>query len=72
MHHIHHSILPQGTNRNFGFNLPWWDRLLDTYRAAPEGGHEGMTLGLLQWRDPAKMTLIGMLMLPFGKPARYP
>jgi sterol desaturase/sphingolipid hydroxylase (fatty acid hydroxylase superfamily) len=73
MHRIHHSILPQETNRNFGFNLPWWDRLLDTYWAAPEGGHEGMTLGLEQFRVPAQLTLTGMLMLPFvGIPGRYP
>lgn len=73
MHRIHHSILPQETNRNFGFNLPWWDRLLDTYWSVPEGGHEGMTLGLEQFRDPAQLTLICMLRLPFvGKPGRYP
>ena len=73
MHRIHHSILPQETNRNFGFNLPWWDRLLGTYWSVPEGGHEGMTLGLEQFRDPAQLTLMDMLMLPFvGNPGRYP
>ena len=28
------------TNSNFGFNLPWWDRLFGTYRAQPAAGHE--------------------------------
>src|SRR5262249_59595195 len=33
MHRVHHSIVRRETNSNFGFNLPWWDRLLGTYRA---------------------------------------
>ena len=28
MHRVHHSIVPAETNSNFGFNLPWWDRLV--------------------------------------------
>jgi sterol desaturase/sphingolipid hydroxylase (fatty acid hydroxylase superfamily) len=28
MHRVHHSIVVGETNSNFGFNLPWWDRLL--------------------------------------------
>ena len=35
MHRVHHSIHPQETNSNFGFNQPWWDRLLGTYQAQP-------------------------------------
>ena len=33
-------------NSNFGFNLPWWDRLFGTYRDQPRRGHEGMTIGI--------------------------
>src|SRR6266853_2540055 len=33
MHRVHHSIEPAETNTSFGFNLPWWDRLLVTYLA---------------------------------------
>ena len=73
MHRVHHSILPRETNTNFGFNLPWWDRLLGTYRPQPEGGHEAMTLGLKQFRDPTRLTLMGILLLPFtGAPGDYP
>lgn len=25
MHRVHHSIRPEETNSNFGFNQPWWD-----------------------------------------------
>ncbi len=73
MHRIHHSILPRETNTNFGFNLPWWDRLLGTYRADPLEGQEGMTLGLEQFRDPVRLRLGGMLALPFaGDVGAYP
>ena len=53
MHRVHHSVLDFETSSNFGFNLPWWDRLMGTYRAQPKLGHEGMTIGLNQFRDPS-------------------
>jgi sterol desaturase/sphingolipid hydroxylase (fatty acid hydroxylase superfamily) len=73
MHRIHHSVLPIETNANFGFNLPWWDRLFGTYRTDPADGQEDMTLGLEQFRNPARLTFTGMLLLPFlGEPGNYP
>jgi sterol desaturase/sphingolipid hydroxylase (fatty acid hydroxylase superfamily) len=72
MHRVHHSVFPSETNSNFGFNLPWWDRVFGTYRAQPSRGHEGMTIGLNQFRDPARLTLPWMLALPFtGKQGSY-
>ena len=38
MHRVHHSIAARETNSNFGFNLPWWDRLFGTYRDQPAAG----------------------------------
>ena len=46
MHRVHHSTIRRETNSNYGFNLPWWDYLLGTYRAQPKLGHEGMRIGL--------------------------
>ena len=72
MHRVHHSVTIRETNSNFGFNFPWWDRLFGTYRAQPAAGHEGMTIGLAQFRDPGKNNLFGMLVLPFtGKTGSY-
>jgi sterol desaturase/sphingolipid hydroxylase (fatty acid hydroxylase superfamily) len=65
MHRVHHSIVPAETNSNYGFNLPWWDRLLGTYRRAPAAGHDGMTIGLAQFRDPREQRLDRMLIQPF-------
>jgi sterol desaturase/sphingolipid hydroxylase (fatty acid hydroxylase superfamily) len=74
MHRVHHSARPRETNSNFGFNLPWWDYLLGTYRAQPAEGHEGMTIGLTQLRDERRADrLHWMLVLPFlGRPGNYP
>jgi sterol desaturase/sphingolipid hydroxylase (fatty acid hydroxylase superfamily) len=73
MHRVHHSIDPRETNRNFGFNLPWWDRLLATYLREPAQGHEAMTIGLEQFRDRTRLNFLGILLLPFvGDPGRYP
>ena len=73
MHRVHHSILRRETNSNFGFNLPWWDRLLGTYRAQPAAGHEGMTIGIEQFREPRELGLDRMLLQPFrGEVGRYP
>jgi sterol desaturase/sphingolipid hydroxylase (fatty acid hydroxylase superfamily) len=65
MHRVHHSAATHETNSNFGFNLPWWDFLLGTYRSEPAEGHERMTLGLMQYRDDRVTRLRWMLILPF-------
>ncbi len=72
MHRVHHSVFPSETNSNFGFNFPWWDRIMGTYRAQPARGHEGMTIGLNQFRDPSRLTLARLLVMPFvGPQGRY-
>ena len=66
MHRVHHSIEDDETNSNFGFNLPWWDRLFGTYRDQPRAGQTGMTIGIRDHGDPREVSrLDGMLLLPF-------
>ena len=66
MHRVHHSVEDDETNSNFGFNLSIWDRLFGTYRDQPRAGHEGMTIGIRDYRDPREVDqLPGMLTLPF-------
>jgi len=65
MHRIHHSVIRQETDSNYGFNLPWWDRIFRTYRAQPEKGHDGMTIGLPIFRDPEEARLDRLLTQPF-------
>jgi len=73
MHRVHHSIEVRETNSNFGFNLPWWDRLFGTYTAQPAAGHEGMTIGIDAFRDARELRLDRMLAQPLrGGGDRYP
>ncbi len=73
MHRVHHSVAPRETNSNFGFNLPWWDRLSGTYCAQPAAGHEKMTIGISQFREPRELRLDRMLLQPFRGDVRlYP
>jgi sterol desaturase/sphingolipid hydroxylase (fatty acid hydroxylase superfamily) len=66
MHRVHHSTEDDETNSNFGFNLPWWDRLFGTYRDQPRAGHVGMAIGIHGHTDPREVDrLDGMLLLPF-------
>jgi len=73
MHRVHHSVEDDETNSNFGFSLPWWDRLFGTYRAQPRAGHEGMTIGIRTFREDKWCSwLPGMLAIPFvGKVHSY-
>ena len=73
MHRVHHSVEDDEANSNFGFNLPWWDRLFGTYRNQPRAGHENMTIGIHTYNTPKQVSwLPGMLALPFiGKISSY-
>ena len=62
MHRIHHSEAGQEMNANFGFNLPWWDRLFGTYRAAAAAP---IVIGMHEHQDIGRQTLSWMLLLPF-------
>lgn len=66
MHRVHHSVEPNETNSNFGFNLSLWDRMMGTYCPQPRLGQQGMDIGLSSLRDPQITNrLTGMLMIPF-------
>lgn len=65
MHRVHHSVIPEETNSNFGFFLSIWDRLCGTMRHAPVKGQLGVEIGLSDYRDPAKLGLFSLLVMPF-------
>jgi sterol desaturase/sphingolipid hydroxylase (fatty acid hydroxylase superfamily) len=73
MHRVHHSIIGTETNSNFGFNLPWWDRLFGTYRAQPAAGHPAMTTGIDVFREREDLRLDRLLVQPLrGSAGAYP
>ncbi len=65
VHRLHHSVVVAETNANLGSFVTWWDRLLGTYRDQPEGGHEGMVIGLNEFRDPKHLKIHWILANPF-------
>jgi sterol desaturase/sphingolipid hydroxylase (fatty acid hydroxylase superfamily) len=67
MHRVHHSVVRRETDSNFGFNMPWWDRLLGTYRPGPAAGYQGMTIGLPEYPERRPHSLWWMLALPFAR-----
>ena len=64
MHRVHHSVHPSETNSNFGFNIPWWDRLLGTYLAQPKDGHQAMTIGINRFRTLRDLRIDQLLIQP--------
>lgn len=66
MHRVHHSVISQETNSNFGFNLPWWDYCFGTYRDRPSLGNREMQIGLPQYQQDRRVTqLPWILLLPW-------
>lgn len=64
MHRVHHSIALGETNTNFGFTVSWWDHLFGTYRAQPDGGHEGMRIGVAGFDETRAVALHRLLLQP--------
>ena len=71
MHRVHHSVIRNETDSNYGFNLPWWDRIFGTYKAQPESGHSGMKIGLLEIAGDRAIKLGGLLVQPFIQVKNY-
>ncbi|OVE76810.1 hypothetical protein BVX98_04660 [bacterium F11] len=65
MHRVHHSLHRSETNSNFGFSVPWWDRLFHTYKAQPQDGHLHMRIGIELFRSPRWLILHRLLIEPF-------
>jgi sterol desaturase/sphingolipid hydroxylase (fatty acid hydroxylase superfamily) len=73
MHRVHHSVVYDESSSNFGFSVPWWDRLFGTYRAAPRHGHDAMTIGVDAFRSQEELRLDRLLIQPFlNTPGQYP
>jgi sterol desaturase/sphingolipid hydroxylase (fatty acid hydroxylase superfamily) len=73
VHRVHHSEQYDESSSNFGFNLPWWDRIFGTYKAQPRMGHAAMTIGVDAFRSEEDSRLDRLLIQPLQNTAgRYP
>jgi len=65
MHRIHHSVIRDETDSNYGNILSIWDKLFKTYRLLPKAGYDDMVIGLNEFRDTASGQLLQLLKTPF-------
>jgi sterol desaturase/sphingolipid hydroxylase (fatty acid hydroxylase superfamily) len=73
MHRLHHSVRYEESSSNFGFNLPWWDRLFGTYREQPQAGHDAMTIGVDAFRSKEDLRIDRLIVQPLrDTPGQYP
>jgi len=69
-HRVHHSVIEQETNSNYGFFLSIWDKLCKTYIEQPSKGHQEMTIGLNAYQDTKTNALGWCLAIPFKPVAK--
>jgi len=67
MHRVHHSVIKTETDSNYGFNVPWWDRIFGTYNAQPSDGHLAMDIGQNEFRSSKSVNILWLLVQPFLK-----
>ncbi|MGZ8144024.1 MAG: sterol desaturase family protein [Methylosarcina sp.] len=65
MHRIHHSVLPEEMDNNFGFSISCWDRLCHTYIADPKQNHTTMMIGLRHYRNQKNLRFWNLFLMPF-------
>lgn len=68
MHRIHHSVKIHERDTNYGTILSVWDRLLGTLlKDIPQ---ETIVIGVGAYREPEKLGLPGLLLMPFTRPIK--
>jgi sterol desaturase/sphingolipid hydroxylase (fatty acid hydroxylase superfamily) len=65
LHRVHHSAHTADSMSNFGIVFSWWDRLAGTYRAP--AAKAPSTFGLADARDPRRLSLARLLIMPFSR-----
>jgi sterol desaturase/sphingolipid hydroxylase (fatty acid hydroxylase superfamily) len=66
MHRVHHSRIVNETNSNYGFNIPLWDRIFNSYIDQPRLGHEDMKIGVEKFDEVEQtQSIMSLLKLPF-------
>ena len=64
MHGIHHSIVADEFNSNWGTVFSCWDRLHGTRRM--DVPQDAVDIGVPAYRDPTELTVKNLLKMPFG------
>jgi len=67
MHRVHHSVLQNETNSNYGFCLSLWDRLFGSYVHKSKNDPRVMKIGIDEFRSPEEQSIIHLLSQPLRK-----
>jgi sterol desaturase/sphingolipid hydroxylase (fatty acid hydroxylase superfamily) len=67
LHTIHHSKILEETNSNFGFSVPWWDKLFHTFNSTGMYLQNEIRIGTVPMPDIKYQLFPGMLIQPFLK-----
>jgi len=70
MHRVHHSVIREETDSNYGFFLSIWDRMFGTYRREPALGQQAVVLGLPEYQNRSTPNFWQLLKLPFKRAQR--
>lgn len=65
MHRVHHSVLPEHYNANFGTVFSFWDRLFGTYRRLDRKQCEVITFGIPEFTASRYARVYWAWILPF-------
>jgi sterol desaturase/sphingolipid hydroxylase (fatty acid hydroxylase superfamily) len=68
MHRIHHSVVFEQSNSNYGAVLSVWDRLFGTYTSMSRGQHERIVFGVRELPRRECLKPSAMLMTPWRIP----
>ncbi len=63
-HRTHHSVVIKERDSNYGAVFSLWDRALGTLRT--DVNQDRLTIGVGAYRDPERLSFLGLLLLPFG------
>lgn len=67
LHRVHHSAELSDAMHNYGIVFSWWDRLFRTWRTPVGSGP--LSFGIAAERDPARLSLPRLLLMPFRRAA---
>ena len=66
MHLVHHSVVIDEQQHNYGFALTLWDRLFGTYAFESAKGIDGQNIGLAEFTDDRPTKFFWSMKLPFA------
>ncbi len=67
MHRVHHSVVKNETNSNYGFFLSIWDKVFSSYVEMPKSDPQTMDIGIEYFREEKNSRLDQLLIQPFRR-----